>query len=162
MAFRPCLQPKLEGAIKLLEKTAGKADPRLRRFAVEVTRPRSVWGAHIEALKREPETATMILERVKADPSRYVQLAAGNWLNDASKTRPEWVMEICERWGRASNEHTQRIVKRGLRTCHVVNASRTCRPTPHLALRSLRPERGAHHVESNRIRQLSQTYARHL
>jgi 3-methyladenine DNA glycosylase AlkC len=116
MAFRPYLQFELGGAIKLLEKTAGKADPRLRRFAVEVTRPRSVWGAHIEALKREPEIATVILERVKSDPSRYVQLAAGNWLNDASKTRPEWVLEICDRWGRVPNKHTLRIVKRGLRT----------------------------------------------
>jgi 3-methyladenine DNA glycosylase AlkC len=116
MAFRPHLQKGLRRTLKLLEHTSSQRDPNLRRFAVEVTRPRSVWGAHIEELKRDPQMAFAILENVKSDPIRYVQLAAGNWLNDASKTRPDWVLKICERWMYRADQHTQRIVKRGLRT----------------------------------------------
>jgi 3-methyladenine DNA glycosylase AlkC len=116
MAFRPHLQKGLLRSLKLLERTSSRRDPNLRRFAVEVSRPRSVWGAHIEELKRDPHMALVILQNVKSDPSRYVQLAAGNWLNDASKTRPDWVLKICEHWLRGADWCTQRIVKRGLRT----------------------------------------------
>jgi 3-methyladenine DNA glycosylase AlkC len=116
MAFRPHLQRQLHATLSRLEKISSRRDPNLRRFAVEVSRPRSVWGAHIAELKDNPQIATVILENVKADPSRYVQLAAGNWLNDAAKSRPDWVAQTCARWLRSASPSTQHIVKRGMRT----------------------------------------------
>lgn len=117
MAFRPRLQRQLGDGLKKLEGLTRDPDANLRRFAVEVTRPRSVWGAHIEGLKRDPGAASVILEQVKADPSRYVQLAAGNWLNDASKSRADWVLALCERWmAGGPPAPTRHIVRRALRT----------------------------------------------
>jgi 3-methyladenine DNA glycosylase AlkC len=116
MAFRPHLAEQFDSALSLLENLAGDADENIRRFAVEVTRPRSVWGAHLPVLKRDPARAALLLDCVKTDTSRYVKLAVGNWLNDASKTRSDWVAEVCREWEALDSLHTRFMTKRGLRT----------------------------------------------
>jgi 3-methyladenine DNA glycosylase AlkC len=116
MAFRPHLLASLEAAIALLEPVTRDPNSSIRRFAIEVTRPRSVWGSHCEQLKRRPQEALCLLENVRQDPVRYVQMAVGNWLNDASKSRPDWVVEVCERWLAEGSPNTAAIVRRGLRT----------------------------------------------
>lgn len=116
-SFRDYLPPELGRGLALLAPWVADPDEGIRRCAIEATRPRGVWTRHIEALKRDPEPARPLLDAVRADPSRYVQNAAGNWLNDASKTRPEWVTAVCERWSAAGDSpHTAYIVRRGLRT----------------------------------------------
>ena len=115
MAHRPHLQRELLPSLRRLEGICTSHDANVRRFSVEVCRPRSVWGAHISELKRDPGLALPIIENVRADQSRYVQLAAGNWLNDASKTRPDWVtlaLKMGPRWTAV----LPTIVKRGFRT----------------------------------------------
>ena len=116
MAFRPHLTASLANGLKLLEPVSLSKDANLRRFAIEVTRPRSVWGAHIAALKEEPSMAVALLDNVYQDSSQYVRLSAGNWLNDASKTRPDWVRAVCSRWSKKASKHTEAIIRRGLRT----------------------------------------------
>lgn len=116
MAFRPFLLARLDEAIGALFPLAGDQDPRLRRFAIEVSRPRSVWGTHCATLKASPGVARPLIEKVRSDPSRYVQLAAGNWINDASKTRPDWALALCAEWSQDATERTNAIMRRGLRT----------------------------------------------
>jgi 3-methyladenine DNA glycosylase AlkC len=124
MAFRPHLAERFGEALPKLIPLAGHENENIRRFAVEVTRPRSVWGAHLHLLKRDPDHAIGLLEQVRADPSRYVRLAVGNWLNDASKSRPDWVLELSRRWRRQDNPHTASVLKRGLRTISRMEANR--------------------------------------
>lgn len=116
MAFRPHLLARLDDGLYQLIEVAQSPDPRCRRFAVEVSRPRSVWGQHCTTLKTNPELGRPVLEAVKGELSRYVQLSVGNWLNDASKSRPDWVRALCERWSRDGNAETNWMARRGLRT----------------------------------------------
>jgi 3-methyladenine DNA glycosylase AlkC len=116
MAFRPHVQANLDESLGLLTDLAGDDDFARRRFAVEVTRPRSVWGEHLKPLKRDPELALALLRKVRCDPSKYVQLAVGNWINDASKSRPDWALQICAEWMQSADPNTRKIVFRGLRT----------------------------------------------
>lgn len=116
-SFRPWLAADIEAAVALLAPWTRDADANLRRCAIEATRPRGVWCTHIDRLKREPQLAAPLLEAVRADPSRYVQLSAANWLNDASKHQPDWVRATTARWLAGSPAaETRWIVNHALRT----------------------------------------------
>ncbi len=117
MALRESVTHDLDGAIKILSRFSTHADPNIRRFASEITRPRGVWARHIPELKEQPERALKILSPLKSDPSRYVQNSVANWLNDASKSKPQWVRQICQQWRRESpTPETAYLVKRALRS----------------------------------------------
>ena len=73
-------------------------DARLVRFAVEGSRPRSVWGAHVPLLKSQPELGEELLSHAARVESRYVGVAVGNWVNDAARTRPDWVRDVTAHW----------------------------------------------------------------
>ena len=90
---------------------------RIRRFTSEALCPRGVWAKHIAALTHDPELGLQILEPLRSDTSRYVQDSVANWINDASKTQPEWVGQFADRWLQESpTPETTRIVSRGLRS----------------------------------------------
>jgi 3-methyladenine DNA glycosylase AlkC len=117
MAVRDDTAAALDAAIVLLMPWVVDVDENIRRFASELTRPRGVWCAQIEALKAEPWRALPLLEPLKADASRYVQNSVANWLNDASKSQAAWVQGVCDEWVQTSaSPHTRYIVKRALRT----------------------------------------------
>lgn len=116
-SYRAYVAADLEEGLRLLEPWVHDHDPNIRRCAVEGTRPRGVWTAHVPALLKAPERAMGLLEPVRSDPARYVQNAVANWLNDASRSRPDWVRGVCERWtGESPTRETAWIVNRGLRT----------------------------------------------
>ena len=117
MAMRSKITGNLKESLYILSRWARHEDENIRRFATESTRPRGVWCEHIGTLKEHPELALSILDQLKADPSRYVQDSVGNWLNDASKSKPDFVKQLCRRWEKESpGKATVYIVKKALRT----------------------------------------------
>lgn len=117
LATRKSISENLDESLAILSKWTNHSDENIRRFASEATRPRGVWCTHIEVLKQNPELALLILEPLKSDVAKYVQNSVANWLNDASKTKPEFVIEICEKWKSESNsKETNYIIGRALRT----------------------------------------------
>ncbi|WP_410880636.1 DNA alkylation repair protein [Myroides sp. DW712] len=117
MAVRPTIIANLSLSLAVLEPWTLHADANVRRFATESTRPRGVWCAPIELLKTTPELGLPLLENLRNDPEKYVQDSVGNWLNDASKSRPDFVQNLCDRWLEESKtKATAYIVKKALRT----------------------------------------------
>lgn len=117
MSIRENLSENIELSVNLLEEWAKSDDENIRRFSVESIRPRGVWTKHIEILKQEPHKALPILNLLKSDSSKYVQDSVANWLNDASKTQPEWVINLCEIWAKDSDtKATSRVIKKAKRT----------------------------------------------
>jgi 3-methyladenine DNA glycosylase AlkC len=117
LAVRPKIATHLTESLDILSKLTTSPDDNVRRFASESTRPRGVWCEHIEVLKQNPALALPILEPLKADKAKYVQDSVGNWLNDASKTQPQFVYDICEKWQSESpTKETNYIVNKALRT----------------------------------------------
>ncbi|WP_316930846.1 DNA alkylation repair protein [Crocinitomix catalasitica] len=117
MALRPKIGEYLEKSIEILSSWTKSENENIRRFTTESTRPRGVWYKHIEQLKENPKIALPILENLKSDKSKYVQDSVGNWLNDASKSEPSSVIELCENWKKESTtKETEKIIKRARRT----------------------------------------------
>lgn len=117
LAIRPHVIEDLSPAIRQFKTWVKHPAPNIRRYAVEITRPRGVWCAHLPALKQRPQDALPLLDPVKSDPSRYVQDSVANWLNDASKSQPDWVRDLCNRWLIASpTPETERICQRATRS----------------------------------------------
>ena len=117
IAIRTRLAAELEESISILAKWTTNKDENIRRFASEALRPRGVWCEHIEALKLNPKLGLAILEPMKSDAAKYVQDSVANWLNDASKTQPKFVIDICNKWAKESNtKDTAYIIKRAMRT----------------------------------------------
>lgn len=117
LALRPHVAADPQAAIAALVPWTAEPSERLRRFAVEATRPRGVWCAHLAQLRADPSPGLALLDPLRADPARYVQDSVANWINDAAKDRPEWVLALLARWDRATAPAaTRRILRRAGRS----------------------------------------------
>ncbi|OAB36971.1 DNA alkylation repair protein [Paenibacillus macquariensis subsp. defensor] len=117
MALRESISKELMKSLLILNDWVCDKDANIRRFAIESTRPQGVWAKHITELKENPTMALSLLEAVISDPVKYVQDSVGNWLNDASKTNPDWVLQICDKWLETSDtRETRRIVTKAKRS----------------------------------------------
>ncbi len=95
---------------------AGDDDHRVRRLASESTRPTLPWSVRIAL----PVDATVpVLDRLHADPSRFVTQSVANHLRDISTPNPDLVIAALARWnaiGDAAPKELAFIAREALRT----------------------------------------------
>ncbi len=116
MVLRADFTQELTKSIKLLSRWTEESSDNIRRFASELSRPRGVWCSHIKELRKEPWLGLGIIEPLRSDKAKYVQLSVGNWLNDAGKDHPDWVKDLCRDWSNQSTTpYTEKICKRAMR-----------------------------------------------
>ncbi len=87
----------------------------VRRLSSEGCRPRLPWGQALTSFKKDPSPILPILENLKTDSSLYVRRSVANNLNDISKTHPDLVRELAEKWY-GKNDNTDWILRHGCRT----------------------------------------------
>jgi 3-methyladenine DNA glycosylase AlkC len=117
IGLRDSVLGELEALTDSLESLARAPSLRVRRFAVEITRPVGVWSRHLDFDPRS-SSFTRLPRTLLRDPSRYVQDSVANWMNDAGRQYPNWTREECARWMQVAGDEAsvRRIVRRGLRS----------------------------------------------
>jgi 3-methyladenine DNA glycosylase AlkC len=129
LAIRPAIAQDIDHSIAVLLPWTADQSANIRRFAIEVTRPRGVWSKHIAKLKSSPSLGECLLDRVMEDGDRYVQDSCANWLNDASKSDPDWVVNYCEKWRqKTDSKAVSYITRRALRSIHKSSLSAATTP----------------------------------
>ncbi len=78
-----------------LQKWAGDRNYHVRRLVSEGTRPLLPWSGR---LRTDPLRPLPLLDRLHADPTRYVTRSVANHLNDIAKTQPAVVIETLKKW----------------------------------------------------------------
>ncbi len=118
MAVRAIIVADPLTAISVLAPWTQSNDPNLRRFASEATRPRGVWAASIPLLRKEPHLGLSILSSLRNDEHRYVEDSVANWMNDAAKDNPDWVVAQLREW---KNEGvSKRLITRASRSINKI------------------------------------------
>lgn len=94
-ALRSFINAFPEQTFKTLLEWTADSHYHVRRLASEGTRPRLPWCPKINT---PPAAALPILDKLHADPTRFVTRSVANHLNDLSKINPAWVLDRLQNW----------------------------------------------------------------
>src|SRR5829696_7782111 len=78
----------------------------VRRLCSEGTRPRLPWAL---SLTLPHDVGIPLLDRLFADPTRYVTRSVANHVNDISKKDPELALDTLERWRSSGLQHQREM-----------------------------------------------------
>ena len=105
-ALRPFLNRWPDEVWEKLQNWAVDENYHVRRLVSEGTRPNLPWGQKVSL----PLGATLpLLDRLYADPTRYVTRSVSNHLNDVSKRDPDLVVNTLERWKKAGQQNDKEL-----------------------------------------------------
>ncbi|MEW9922123.1 hypothetical protein AB2B41_21155 [Marimonas sp. MJW-29] len=113
---RPFLNRWPEETLARMAVWVGDENYHVRRLVSEGTRPRLPWA---KAVSLSPDQTVPLLDRLHADPTRYVTRSVANHLNDLAKTEPELVCNLLRDWrerGRQAARELAWMTKHALRT----------------------------------------------
>jgi 3-methyladenine DNA glycosylase AlkC len=115
-AIRPFILQNQEKSMAFLLACARDENFHVRRWASEGCRPLLPWSFKLVDFVKDPTPILTILELLKDDSEDYVYRSVANNLNDISKSHPDLVINICQRWMRNPTDNSFWVVKHALRT----------------------------------------------
>jgi len=114
-SVRPFLIRRQRETLARLKGWTKDADPHVRRWCSEGTRPRLPWGLRLAAFVRDPRPCLPILEALKDDPELYVRRSVANHLGDIGKDHPDLLLEVCGRWLKGASSERRWLIRHALR-----------------------------------------------
>lgn len=114
--IRPFLNRWPEETLARLDRWVEDDNYHVRRLVSEGTRPRLPWARNIDL---PPEVPLRYLDRLHADPTRYVTRSVANHMNDLSKVMPDRVLKHLQAWRAADRQAAKEldwITRHALRT----------------------------------------------
>ncbi|WP_299614643.1 DNA alkylation repair protein [uncultured Tateyamaria sp.] len=93
--IRPFLNRWPDQTLARLAIWAGDGNYHVRRLVSEGTRPKLPWARKVELTQ---DQTLPLLDRLQADPTRFVTRSVANHLNDVAKLDPEAVLERLSAW----------------------------------------------------------------
>ena len=100
-AIRPFLNDSPDLVLERMQDWAGHPSYHVRRLVSEGTRPRLPWGQAVGLDLRDP---LPLLDRIHADPARFVTRSVANHLNDITKKEPDLAMDRLQDWAREGRQ----------------------------------------------------------
>ncbi len=94
-AIRPFLNTWPDLVLERMQGWTGHPSYHVRRLVSEGTRPRLPWGQAVGLDLRDP---LPLLDRLHADPARFVTRSVANHLNDISKKEPDLAIDRLRDW----------------------------------------------------------------
>ncbi|MBV2360737.1 hypothetical protein KUH32_13195 [Thalassococcus sp. CAU 1522] len=104
--IRPFLNRWPDQTLARLDLWCGDPNYHVRRLVSEGTRPRLPWAANITL---DPAVPLRFLDRLQADPTRYVTRSVANHMNDLSRIMPDVVVDRLRRWAAAGHQNSDEI-----------------------------------------------------
>lgn len=115
-AIRAFINEHPEPTLRELDRWSAHRHYHVRRLVSEGTRPRLPWSKRLSIDVTAP---LPLLEKLHADPTRYVTRSVANHLNDLAKTHPDVVIETLSHWkalDRQNAKELQWMSRHALRT----------------------------------------------
>ncbi len=104
--IRPFLNRWPEETLARLRRWAEDENYHVRRLVSEGTRPKLPWA---KAVRLSPDQTLPLLDRLHADPTRYVTRSVANHLNDLAKAAPDLVLERLATWEKAGQQNAREM-----------------------------------------------------
>ena len=104
--IRPFLAEYPDETLATLTIWADDPNYHVRRLVSEGTRPMLPWAPRIPI---DVESPIPMLDKLHADPTRYVTRSVANHLNDISKINPELAISTSERWQKAALQNPKEL-----------------------------------------------------
>jgi 3-methyladenine DNA glycosylase AlkC len=113
--IRPFLINAESETLQILRGWLEDEDFHVRRLVSEGTRTRLPWGVHLRSLRHDPRKVTELIERLRTDSSRYVQISVANNLADMIKDNQDYGLSLAEKWVETAHPVTRKIVHHAVR-----------------------------------------------
>jgi 3-methyladenine DNA glycosylase AlkC len=115
-AIRPFLREFPEATLEFVHRCAEDDNYHVRRLASEGTRPLLPWATRVNL---PTDHIVTLLDKLHADPTRYVTRSVANNMNDLSKQDPALVIGTLKQWQKAKRQQSAELdwmVRHSLRT----------------------------------------------